>query len=98
MTREDLITLLKLDLNLRAVDDARLEQLGQLLDAAVDLIAREGVQLGSPYSYEDGQLVVMYASYLYRKRATAEPMPRMLRWALNNRIFSEKAGGDDATE
>lgn len=40
---------------------------------------------------EDGQLVVMYAAYLYRKRADDAPvMPRMLRYALNNRLFSQK--------
>ena len=41
------------------------------------------------------QLVEMYAAYLYRKRreATAE-MPRMLRWALNNRVFSGKVRAD----
>jgi hypothetical protein len=33
----------------------------------------------------------MYTSYLWRKRAEDAPMPRMLRWALNNRIMSEKA-------
>lgn len=38
----------------------------------------------------------MYAAYLVRKRATEEAMPRMLRWALNNRLFSQKAGGGDA--
>lgn len=47
--------------------------------------------LPEPYSVEDGHLIVMYAAYLFRKRATEEPMPRMLRWALNNRIFGEKA-------
>ena len=40
---------------------------------------------------EDNELIVMYAAYLYRKRAEDNPpMPRMLRWALNNRLFSEK--------
>ena len=98
MTRDDLLTLLMLDLNLKTVDDARKQQLTQLLNAALELIAREGVLLPLPYSAEDGHLIVMYASYLYRKRATNEPMPRMLRWALNNRILSEKAGGGDAAE
>ena len=33
----------------------------------------------------------MYAAYLYRKRADDAPvMPRMLRYALNNRLFSQK--------
>ena len=43
-------------------------------------------------SLEDAQLILMYAAYLFRKRATDEGMPRMLRWALNNRIFSGGGG------
>lgn len=93
MTQADLLTLLQADLNILSPDATRLAQLQHLIATAIQLIAREGVTLTEPFSAEDGQLVIMYASYLFRKRATDEPMPRMLRWALNNRIFSEKAGG-----
>ena len=93
MTQEDLLTLLQADLNILQPDATRTAQLTQLINAALQLIAREGVKLQAPFSAEDGQLVVMYAAYLFRKRATAEPMPRMLRWILNNRIFSAKAQG-----
>lgn len=93
MTQEDLLTLLQADLNILQPDATRTAQLTQLINAALQLIAREGVTLQAPFSAEDGQLVVMYAAYLFRKRATAEPMPRMLRWSLNNRIFSAKAQG-----
>lgn len=93
MTQEDLLTLLQADLNVLQPDATRTAQLTQLINAALQLIAREGVTLQAPFSAEDGQLVVMYAAYLFRKRATAEPMPRMLRWSLNNRIFSAKAQG-----
>ena len=93
MTQEDLLKLLQADLNMLQPDATRTAQLTQLINAALQLIAREGVTLDEPYSFEDGNLVVMYASYLFRKRATDEPMPRMLRWALNNRIFSAKAQG-----
>lgn len=93
MTQDDLLTLLQADLNILQPDATRTAQLTQLINAALQLIAREGVTLQEPFSAEDGQLVVMYAAYLFRKRATAEPMPRMLRWALNNRIFSAKAQG-----
>lgn len=62
-----------------------------LISAAKSFITREGVTLTS--STEDGMLVEMYAAYLYRcRREENVAMPRMLRWALNNRIFSEKAG------
>lgn len=91
MMQADLLTLLQADLNLLSPDATRLAQLEHLIQVSLQLISREGVTLQEPYSAEDGQLVIMYASYLFRKRATDEPMPRMLRWALNNRIFSEKA-------
>ena len=78
-------------------DETRLAQLNHLLDSAVKFITREGVVLTSPYSVEDGQLIIMYAAYLFRKRATDEGMPRMLRWTLNNRIFGKKAGTENAT-
>ena len=97
MTQEDLLTLLQADLNILQPDATRTAQLTHLVNAALQLIAREGVTLQEPFSAEDGQLVIMYAAYLFRKRATGEAMPRMLRWALNNRVFSAKAGGQSAT-
>lgn len=84
------MTLLKIDLGI--IGTAYDPQLEQLLSAAQSFITREGVTLTD--SVEDAQLIIMYAAYLYRKRATDEGMPRMLRWALNNRIFS--GGGTDA--
>ena len=54
-------------------------------------IATEGIALQNTPG--DNNLVVMYAAYLYRKRREDGPMPRSLRWALNNRLFSQKAGG-----
>lgn len=91
MTQDDLLTLLQADLNILSPDSTRSAQLQQLIFVAQQFIAREGVALSAPYTAEDAQLIIMYAAYLFRKRATEEPMPRMLRWALNNRIFSEKA-------
>lgn len=65
-----------------------------LIARAKELIRREGITLTD--SAEDGGLVEMYAAYLYRKRAADNaPMPRMLRWALNNRVISEKAGVEE---
>lgn len=97
MTQADLLTLLQTDLNLLSPDATRLAQLEHLIQVSLQLISREGVTLQEPYTAEDAQLIIMYASYLFRKRATDEPMPRMLRWALNNRIFSEKARAADVT-
>ena len=86
---ETRLKLLKLDLQIstNAID----ELLIQMLNAAHSFIEREGISLDDT-SAEDTQLVVMYAAYLYRKRReTNVAMPRMLRWALNNRLFSQKA-------
>ena len=47
-----------------------------------------------PMLHQDRDLVVMYAAYLWRSRSTGEDMPRMLRYALNNRLFSRKARGE----
>ena len=93
MNTEDLLTLTQANLDLLSTDENRKNQLSFLIKTAIELIAREGVTLTEPYTSEDANLIVMYASYLYRKRATDEPMPRMLRWALNNRIFGRDADG-----
>lgn len=81
--------MLQVDLGELYPNEQRAAYLTRAISAAQAFITREGVALTD--SIEDGQLVEMYAAYLVRKRATTEPMPRMLRWALNNRLFSQKA-------
>lgn len=93
MKKSELLQILQANLDLLTLDATRKNQLEFLIDTAVELISREGVTLAEPYSVEDANLIVMYAAYLFRKRATDEPMPRMLRWALNNRIFGRNADG-----
>lgn len=89
MTNAEILTMLQVDLGELFPSDARKAYLQQCISAARQFITREGIDLTD--SIEDGQLVEMYAAYLVRKRATTEPMPRMLRWTLNNRLFSQKA-------
>lgn len=88
MTDAEILTMLQVDLGELFPSDARKAYLQQCISAARQFITREGIALTE--SIEDGQLIEMYAAYLVRKRATTEPMPRMLRWALNNRLFSQK--------
>lgn len=95
MTDADILTMLQVDLGELYPSEQRKAFLQQAIGAARAFIGREGINLTE--SIEDGQLVEMYAAYLVRKRATEEAMPRMLRWALNNRLFSQKAGGQSAT-
>lgn len=83
--------LLQVDLGELYPTDERKNYLSQVIDAALAFITREGITLED--TVEDLQLVEMYAAYLVRKRNTTEAMPRMLRWALNNRLFSQKSGG-----
>lgn len=78
---EIIMPILKADLQIQtaAIDD----YLNTLISSAKEFISREGVLLTD--SYEDDLLVEMYAAYLYRKREEGGEMPRMLRFALNNR-------------
>ena len=86
--------MLKADVEIIAANTTKDEYLGNLITAAKQYITREGATL-SLDQMEDCNLVVMYAAWLYRKRAEDAPaMPRMLRWALNNRIFSEKVSAE----
>ena len=84
-----ILTMLKADLGELFPDEARTEYLIHNIEAAKTLIKREGVCLRE--NIEDLELVEMYDAYLIRKRATNEGMPRMLRYALNNRLFGQKA-------
>lgn len=94
MTDADILSLLQVDLGEMFPSEARAAYLEQCIGAAKEFITSEGIALAE--TLEDAQLVEMYAAYLVRKRATTEPMPRMLRWALNNRLFSQKAVVDNA--
>lgn len=68
---------------------AKQEYLVHLLNVAESEILEEGIHLSE--SVGDENLRIMYAAYLYRKRVNGENgMPRMLRYALNNRLFKEK--------
>lgn len=94
MESADKLRILKLDLQIAT--SAYDELLLQMISSAEWMIAREGIALDGK-SAEDTQLVVMYAAYLYRRRRDENPaMPRSLRFALNNRLFSQKAGGGNA--
>ena len=83
------LDMLKIDLGINGNNyDERLQQ---FLTAAASYITDEGITLTD--SIEDGNLEVMYAAWLWRKRTESVGMPRNLRWILNNRLFKEKANG-----
>lgn len=88
MTDEEILTVLKVDLQIST--EKMDPYLSKVIEAARSYIRTEGITLDC--SAGDGMLVEMYAAYLYRRRREENvAMPRMLRWALNNRLFSEKA-------
>ena len=82
-----MLSMLKIDLGITttAYDD----RLTAYIESAIAQIQREGAGLDLSDA-EDMQLVVMYAAWMWRRRDTGEGMPRMIRYALNNRVFSEK--------
>lgn len=83
-----LLAMLKTDLGIRATTayDTRLEQ---LLTVAQNAIIKEGASTLDASDPLDQQLIVMYAAWLWRRRDNMDGMPRMLRWHINNRVFSE---------
>ena len=81
-----LLSGLKVDLGITTT--AYDERLVIYLQAAQARITEEGATLTD--SVEDSLLTTQYAAWLWRRRDTGEGMPRMLRYALNNRIFSRK--------
>lgn len=92
----ELLTMLKTDLGITTTAyDARLSQ---VLDAAVRSIREAGARTISAARLDDAQLIVMYAAWLWRRRDDMSGMPRMVQWALNNRVFGEKMrGGSDGS-
>lgn len=85
---DELLSRLKIDLGIST--DAYDSRLTQYLGSAEQMITREGITLAG--SEEDDQIVVMYAAWMWRRRDSGEGMPRMLRYAMNNRLFSQKMG------
>lgn len=95
MTDGELLVMLKA--NLEIITDymdaesktAKEAELMNYINTAKAFIEREGVSLSD--SIEDAMLTVMYAGWLYdRRKDPSVSMPRMIRWALNNRLFSQK--------
>ena len=87
MTDADKLAMLKIDLGITNEHyDTRLEQ---YLTFAANEIKREGIKLLAD-DLTDDNLQIMYAAWMWRKRQDGDEMPRMLRYALNNRLMSQK--------
>ena len=94
MADSTLLEMLKTDLGISAAQTAYNTRLEQLLTAAQDAIIKEGASDLDASDTLDMQLIVMYAAWLWRRRDEMTGTPRMLRLALNNRVFRTVA--DDA--
>lgn len=94
MKKEDLRNLVKLNIDMRsgAYDDL----IAHDIETAKKEIEKEGISLMD--EVDDDNLVIMYASYLFLKRKTGDPMPRTLRYALNNRLFAQKSSGGECDD
>ena len=89
-SQDAILQMLKTDL--RIMTNAFDGRLAQYIVAAQANMDREGAALDAS-KFDDIQLIVTYAAWTWRRRDTMEGMPRMLRWQLNNRIFSGKMSG-----
>ena len=83
---------LKVDLGILSTT-AYDERLTEIIKSSYQMIVREGVATLNADNLEDAQLIVMYSAWTWRRRDSGEGMPRMVRYALNNRVLSEKANG-----
>ena len=96
MTDEQRLAMLKIDIGFRSSGNTAIdERLTQLLQVAEKNIISEGATTLDKNELSDAQLIVMYAAWLWRRRDTQDDMPRMVRYAINNRVFSEKMAGDN---
>lgn len=107
MSNDVILTMLKqgleiitdyMDAESKATKDLELMQYVQTAEVYIE---REGIVLEDVV--DDQMLVSMYAMWLYDKRKTTgskytsyyiQNMPRMLRYNLNNRLFSQKVRND----
>ena len=87
MTDSDLLTMLRADL--QNPPGLLNDYLSFLINSSKDQIEDKGITLNLG-SNEDCHLIIMYASWLYRKRNSNDGMPRMLRYALHSRLVHEK--------
>lgn len=88
MNNQEILKILKTDLQISV--DAYNVYLENLIELARAAIEKEGIMLDDT-SVNHGMLVEMYAAFLYRKRREEQAsMPRSLRYALNNELFSQK--------
>lgn len=86
----DILSRLKVDIGIKSTT-AYDERLSQIIESSYQSIIEEGASTLDASSERDIELIVMYSAWVWNGRRTGDKMHQMLRWNLNNRIFSEKA-------
>ena len=94
MSDNELLAMIKVDLGLTVTNYD--ERLLQYIAGAKKEIAREGAEI-KPEDIDHCNLIVMYAAWMWRNRDTGTGMPRMVRYALNNLVLSQKMAGEKTT-
>ena len=102
MTKAEVLTILKSDLDIAATSTSKDGLLNNLIDLSLAAITREGITLADPLTIEEGMLIERYAAFMYRARKLTETvangsvaMPRSLRYQLNNMLLKQKAAIDE---
>lgn len=94
MDEDEKLAMLKSDLQRKTSTDD--DYLRALMEQARAAIIREGIAAPEKGAgIEVDMAVVSYAAYLFRKRGSDAPMPRYLRYSLNNLLISQKGRADD---
>lgn len=94
MRQDDLLRMLKSDLQIMGTIPEREDYLLFLLSAARDALAHEGVVFaaeGETASADEDQLLIRYAAHLYRDRDRGGATPPGLRFAINS-VLVRQAG------
>ncbi len=87
--------------NLEITNSINDDYLNHLIETSRTYIERQGYEFSTELTDSEKNLIVMYASHLYRNRLTSseghyttaknpQGMPDMLRYELNNAILSQK--------
>ena len=92
MASEAALNLLKADLGFKTVPNEIKDLMTLRLSAAELALKRDGIEIDENNS-DDLLLLVMYASYLYRKRDSGDRKPRMLSDAIHDRQVENATGG-----
>ena len=86
MTIDNILEMLKVDLGIST--DAYDQRLATYINYAITEIQREGIVLQDTIQAQN--LVAMYAAWQWRKCDSGEGMPRMVLYALNKLLLSQK--------